>query len=64
MELIKFISAIITRALFILVSLAGVMRVTRVKADNNYWLLTLLLLPLVLEMFITLKRRKGKDYKW
>lgn len=39
-------------------------RVRSVKKDNNYWLLTLLLLPLVVEMIITLKRRKGQDYKW
>ncbi|KAM6997570.1 transmembrane protein 26-like [Tautogolabrus adspersus] len=64
MGLFKFLCAIITRALFILVSLTGVWRVTRVKEDPNYWLLTFLLLPLVAEMVITLRRRKGKDYKW
>ncbi|XP_020505883.1 transmembrane protein 26 [Labrus bergylta] len=64
MGLIKFLCAVITRALFILVSLTGVWRVTRVKEDPNYWFLTFLFLPLVAEMFITLRRRKGKDYKW
>lgn len=64
MFLFKFICAIITRALFILVSLTGVWRVTWVKKDLNYWFLTFLFLPLVLEMIITLKSRKGKDYKW
>lgn len=64
MGLIKFISAIITRALFILIALIGVWRVTRVKEHDFYWLLTFLFLPLVLEMIITLRRRKGKDYKW
>uniref|UniRef100_A0A3P9I993 Transmembrane protein 26a n=1 Tax=Oryzias latipes TaxID=8090 RepID=A0A3P9I993_ORYLA len=59
-----FICAVITRALFILVSLVGVFRVTSVKNDRNYWFLTFLFLPLVTEMIITLKRRKGKDYKW
>uniref|UniRef100_A0A3B3HBD7 Transmembrane protein 26a n=1 Tax=Oryzias latipes TaxID=8090 RepID=A0A3B3HBD7_ORYLA len=59
-----FICAVITRALFILVSLVGVFRVTSVKNDCNYWFLTFLFLPLVTEMIITLKRRKGKDYKW
>ncbi|XP_035518831.1 transmembrane protein 26-like [Morone saxatilis] len=63
MGLFKFVCAIITRVLFILVSLAGVWRVTRVK-DNNYWFLTFLFLPLFVEMIITLQRRKGKDYKW
>ncbi|XP_028278409.1 transmembrane protein 26-like [Parambassis ranga] len=63
MALFQFICAIVTRALFILVSLTGIMRVTSVKNDN-YWFLTFLLLPLVAEMIITLKRRKGKDYKW
>ncbi|XP_034753278.1 transmembrane protein 26-like [Etheostoma cragini] len=62
--MLKFICAIITRALFILVSLTGVWRVTWVKKDYNYWFLTFLFLPLVIEMTITLKSRKGKDYKW
>ncbi|KAL2083037.1 hypothetical protein ACEWY4_020810 [Coilia grayii] len=60
----KFVCAIVTRSLFILVSLIGVLRVTWVKDDYKYWLLTILYLPLVIEMIITLKRRKGKDYKW
>ncbi|KAM7408447.1 hypothetical protein PAMA_002260 [Pampus argenteus] len=65
MILFKFACAIITRALFICVSLVGVWRVTWVKkTDSNYWFLTFLLLPLVIEMIITLKRRKGQDYKW
>lgn len=68
MSLFKFICAVITRAMFILVSLTGVWRVTWVKKDlsygHNYWFLTFLFLPLVVEMIITLKRRKGKDYKW
>lgn len=64
MGLIKFICAIVTRALFLLVSLIGVWRVKRVKEDVNYWFLTFLFLPLLVEMMITLKRRKGKDYKW
>ncbi|XP_047198336.1 transmembrane protein 26 [Hippoglossus stenolepis] len=64
MGLCKFTCAIITRGLFVLVSLAGVWRVTSVKEDPNYWLLTFLFLPLVLEMIITLKRRRGEDYKW
>ncbi|KAM4607162.1 transmembrane protein 26-like [Polymixia lowei] len=62
--LVKFICAVITRALFILVSLIGVWRVTWVKEDTTYWFLTFLFLPLVVEMIITLKRRKGQDYKW
>ncbi|XP_026212247.1 transmembrane protein 26 [Anabas testudineus] len=64
MGLIKFVCAVITRALFLLVSLIGVWRVTWVKKDPNYWFLTFLFLPLVVEMIITLKRRKGEDYKW
>ncbi|KAF1375550.1 hypothetical protein PFLUV_G00221360 [Perca fluviatilis] len=62
--MLKFISAVITRALFILVSLTGVWRVTWVKKDHTYWFLTFLFLPLVVEMIITLKSRKGQDYKW
>ncbi|XP_031434903.1 transmembrane protein 26-like [Clupea harengus] len=60
----RFVSAIVTRSLFILLSLVGVWRVTWVKNDFMYWLLTILFLPLFVEMIITLKRRKGKDYKW
>ncbi|KAL7857591.1 hypothetical protein SRHO_G00164900 [Serrasalmus rhombeus] len=62
--LIKFICAVVTRGLFILISLIGVWRVTRVKENNLYWFLTILYLPLVFEMILTLRRRKGKDYKW
>ncbi|KAK7902066.1 hypothetical protein WMY93_018835 [Mugilogobius chulae] len=50
--IVKFACAIVTRALFILVSLLG------------YWLLTFFFLPLVIEMIFTLWRRKGNDYKW
>lgn len=64
MMLVKFICAVITRSLFILVSLIGVWRVTWVKDNRLYWLLTILYLPLVAEMIVTLKRRKGSDYKW
>uniref|UniRef100_A0A8C9V1X3 Transmembrane protein 26 n=1 Tax=Scleropages formosus TaxID=113540 RepID=A0A8C9V1X3_SCLFO len=64
MILLKFICAIITRFLFILVALIGVVRVIWVKKNVLYWLLTLLFLPLLVEMIVTLKRRKGKDYKW
>lgn len=53
-----------TRSLFIVASLIGVARVTWVKKEPVYWLLTILYLPLVVEMIITLKIRKGKDYKW
>ncbi|XP_072246828.1 transmembrane protein 26-like [Leuresthes tenuis] len=64
MGLFKFLSAVITRLLFILVALIGVYRVTWVKKDDNYWFLTLVFLPLVAEMIISLKWRQGKDYKW
>ncbi|KAK5622828.1 hypothetical protein CRENBAI_024287 [Crenichthys baileyi] len=64
MGLISFLCAIITRALFILVSLVAVWRVAWVKENHYYWLLTFLFLPLVVEMIITLRKRKGQDYKW
>ncbi|XP_077469610.1 transmembrane protein 26-like isoform X2 [Stigmatopora argus] len=63
LSVLKFGCAVVTRALFLFVSLAGVWRVTWVKGNNFFWLLTLLFLPLLLEMIITLKRRKGQDYK-
>uniref|UniRef100_A0A3Q4H7H8 Transmembrane protein 26a n=1 Tax=Neolamprologus brichardi TaxID=32507 RepID=A0A3Q4H7H8_NEOBR len=64
MALTKLMSAILTRALFILVAVIGVLRVASVKKDNNYLFLAFLLLPLVVEMIVTLKMRKGQDYKW
>ncbi|XP_072293613.1 transmembrane protein 26-like [Eucyclogobius newberryi] len=64
MSVVKFACALITRALFLFVSLIGVWRVAWVKDNKIYWLLTFLFLPLVIEMIITLKRRNGKDYKW
>ncbi|KAJ8359449.1 hypothetical protein SKAU_G00159740 [Synaphobranchus kaupii] len=62
--ILKFICAILTRLSFIILSIIGVWRVKHVKDDNVFWFLSLLCLPLVVEMIITLKRRKGKDYKW
>ncbi|CAL9687770.1 unnamed protein product [Knipowitschia caucasica] len=64
MTFLKFMCAIVTRTMFVLVSLTGVWRVAWVKNDKTYWLLTFLFLPLVIEMIITLERRNGKDYKW
>ncbi|XP_053731364.1 transmembrane protein 26-like [Synchiropus splendidus] len=64
MSAAKFMCAVITRALFVLLCLLGVFRVTWVTEEPLYWLLTFLLLPLVAEMVVTLKRRKGQDYKW
>ncbi|KAJ8396014.1 hypothetical protein AAFF_G00025460 [Aldrovandia affinis] len=64
MILIRLLCAVITRSLFILISLIALFRVTWVKKSNLYWFLTFLYLPLVVEMIFTLKRRKGKDYKW
>lgn len=64
MTFFQFICAVMTRSLFIVASLIAVARVTWVKKEPVYWLLTILYLPLVVEMIITLKRRKGKDYKW
>lgn len=60
----KFICAVVTRSLFILISLIGVWRVVFVKSNGLYWLLTILYLPLVAEMILTLRRRRGNDYKW
>ncbi|XP_053496244.1 transmembrane protein 26b isoform X2 [Ictalurus furcatus] len=62
--LLRFVCAVVTRALFILISLIGVWRVIWVKHNKLYWLLTILFLPLVVEMILTLRRRKGKDCKW
>lgn len=64
MNILKFIRAIITRVLFIFVALIGIWRVTWVTKNLNYWILIGLFLPLLVEMVVTLKDRKGKDYKW
>uniref|UniRef100_A0A672JNW0 Transmembrane protein 26a n=1 Tax=Salarias fasciatus TaxID=181472 RepID=A0A672JNW0_SALFA len=64
MWLVHSVYTIITRALFILVALFGVWRVTWVKKDPKYWFLSFLFLPLVVEMMIILKNRKGKGCKW
>ncbi|XP_069373822.1 transmembrane protein 26b [Paralichthys olivaceus] len=58
------ICAVVTRSLFILISLIGVWRVVWVKDNGLYWFLTVLYLPLVAEMILTLRRRSGSDYKW
>ncbi|XP_064176378.1 transmembrane protein 26b [Anguilla rostrata] len=64
MILVSFICAVVTRSLFIFVSLISVLRVTLVTNNYLYWFLTFLFLPLIVEMFFTLKRRKGNGYKW
>ncbi|XP_056152638.1 transmembrane protein 26b [Lampris incognitus] len=61
---VKLLCAVVTRLLFILLSLIAVWRVVWVKRNRLYWFLTILYLPLVAEMILTLRRRKGKDYKW
>ncbi|XP_034425549.1 transmembrane protein 26-like [Hippoglossus hippoglossus] len=58
------VSAVVTRFLFILISLIGVWSVVSVKKNGLYWLLTLLYLPLVAELILTLRRRSGSGYKW
>ncbi|MBN3280589.1 TMM26 protein, partial [Polyodon spathula] len=63
MTFVQIVCALIARLLFILHSLIAVGRVIFVK-HSWYSFLTLLNLPLVIEMVITLKRRRGKDYKW
>uniref|UniRef100_A0A4W5L2F2 Transmembrane protein 26a n=1 Tax=Hucho hucho TaxID=62062 RepID=A0A4W5L2F2_9TELE len=62
--IVKFICAVGTRSLFLLISLIGVWKVVWVKNNALYWFLTILYLPLVVEMILTLKRKKGQDYKW
>ncbi|XP_038840002.1 transmembrane protein 26-like, partial [Salvelinus namaycush] len=62
--IVKFICAVVTRSLFLLLSLIGVWRVVWVKNNDLYWLLTILYLPLVVEMILTLKRKQLQDYKW
>ncbi|XP_072546271.1 transmembrane protein 26 [Salminus brasiliensis] len=64
MLLVKFVCAVLTRALFLLLALLAVWRVCWTKNDRWYWLLTALYIPLLLETIITLKRRKGHEYKW
>ncbi|KAM9425896.1 transmembrane protein 26-like [Pholidichthys leucotaenia] len=60
----KLISAVITRFLFIVLSVIASWRVTWVKDNEFYWLLIILNIPLVVEMILNLTRRRGNDYKW
>ncbi|XP_027012971.2 transmembrane protein 26b [Tachysurus fulvidraco] len=62
--LLKFICALVTRSLFILISLIGMWRVIWVKNNQLYWFLTILFLPLVVEMLLTLRSRQGNQCKW
>lgn len=62
--LLRFVCAIVTRSLFILISLIGMWRVIWVTKNKLYWLLAILFLPLTVEMILTLMRKKGKNYKW
>ncbi|XP_045074330.1 transmembrane protein 26-like, partial [Coregonus clupeaformis] len=62
--IVKFICAVVTRSLFLVISLIGVWRVVWVKNNALYWFLTTQYLPLVVKMILTLKRKKGQDYKW
>ncbi|XP_043842115.1 transmembrane protein 26 [Dromiciops gliroides] len=62
MEPLVLLNALATRLLFVLHSLVGVWRVTEVKRETRFWLLTLLHLPLVLETVLTLKKRRGRGY--
>uniref|UniRef100_A0A3B4D4S7 Transmembrane protein 26a n=1 Tax=Pygocentrus nattereri TaxID=42514 RepID=A0A3B4D4S7_PYGNA len=64
MQFLKFVCAVVTRILFLLLSLSAVWRVISVKNDWWFWLLTILYVPLLLETIITLKRRRGHEYKW
>ncbi|KAG9268239.1 transmembrane protein 26-like [Astyanax mexicanus] len=64
MLLLKFVCAVLTRALFLLLALLAVWRVCLVKNHHWFWLLTVLFTPLLLETIITLKRSKGQEYKW
>ncbi|XP_064173573.1 transmembrane protein 26-like [Anguilla rostrata] len=60
--ILKYISAIVTRVSFIILSLIAIWRVTKVKNDDLFWFLILLNVPVVVEMIISLKR-KGKDFR-
>ncbi|XP_069467306.1 transmembrane protein 26 [Ambystoma mexicanum] len=64
MQLFVFLSAIVTRLLFMLHSLLAVWRVTEVMKNNAYGLLALLNVFLCLEMVLTFKFKKGRDLKW
>nr|DBA15179.1 TPA: hypothetical protein GDO54_004426 [Pyxicephalus adspersus] len=64
MEFFVFLSAILTRLLFILHSLVGVWRVTEIKQNPMYWLLALLNILLCIETVLNLKFKKGRGIKW
>ncbi|XP_069835170.1 transmembrane protein 26-like [Dendropsophus ebraccatus] len=64
MEFKVFLSAVLTRLLFVLHSVVGVWRVSMIKNDNMYWLLALVNILLVIEMVLTMKLKKGRGLKW
>uniref|UniRef100_A0A5F8H3Z9 Uncharacterized protein n=1 Tax=Monodelphis domestica TaxID=13616 RepID=A0A5F8H3Z9_MONDO len=57
---IVLFNALATRLLFGLYSLVGFWRVTEVKRDPRFWMLVLLLFPLLLET----NKGKQKLWKW
>ncbi|XP_002733201.1 transmembrane protein 26-like [Saccoglossus kowalevskii] len=64
MEFFGIVKAIITRLMFSVHGFISVWRVTDVKADPLYWLLLMSVLGLLFETIITLKLRKGHEWKW
>ncbi|XP_046275807.1 transmembrane protein 26 isoform X1 [Marmota monax] len=64
MEGLVLLNDLVTRLLFVLHSLVGVWRVTKVKGDPWYWLLALLNLLLFLETVLTVKFKRGRGYNW
>ncbi|XP_061587476.1 transmembrane protein 26-like [Cololabis saira] len=60
----RVIFSVVTRLLFLLVSFIGVIRVVKVKNDGRFWFLLFLLLPLVLEMIVSLRTKRRCGCRW
>ncbi|XP_077997306.1 transmembrane protein 26-like [Glandiceps talaboti] len=58
------LKAIITRLMFSVHGFVSVWRVADVKGDPLYWLLLMSIIGLLFETIITLKLRKGQEWKW
>ena len=58
------LKAILTRLLFAGHCLITVCRVVDTYEDGRYWLLLSTLGLLIIEAFVTLGKRKGRELKW
>lgn len=67
MESIRVFScfkAVLTRLLFMVHSTVAIWRVTVVKDEPTYWLLTVAMVLMIVELLVIIIKRKGAEWKW